>query len=152
MNSAIFHAVSKAVENKVEKLPVGDHSIDATVTVEDHITGETQTIKTNGIVSQGVDYERTATVSVSLYEFGAVILSQFGVMGKEAAKKAAEAIAQVLEGRLDEDTIEMSKKIKTEVENLKKLFADKLPKAAVNGKTTIKCSAIFAENEKSKAI
>lgn len=152
MNSAIFHAVSKAVETKVEKLAVGDHPIDATVTLEDHLTGETSIIKTNGVVSQGVDYDRTATVSVSLYEFGAAILSQFGVMGKEAAKKAADAMAQVLENRLDSEVIELSKKIKTEVENLKKLFADKLPKAAVNGKTTIKCSAIFAENEKSKAV
>lgn len=152
MNSAIFHAVGKAVETKVEKLTVGDHPIDATVTIEDHRTGETSTLKTNGVVSQGVDYDRTATVSVSLYEFGAVILSQFGIMGKEAAKKAADAMAQVLENRLDSEVIELSKKIKTEVENLKKLFADKLPKSPVNGKTTIKCSAIFAENEKSKAI
>ena len=152
MNSAIFHAVSQAVETKVEKLAVGDHPIDATVTLEDHLTGETSIIKTNGVVSQGVDYDRTATVSVSLYEFGAVILSQFGVMGKEAAKKAAEAMKVVLEEKLDGETIELSKKIKVEVENLKKLFAEQLPKAVVNGKTTVKCSAVFANSSTKEAI
>jgi len=152
MNPAIFHAASKAVETKTDKLSVGDHNVDATISIEDHISGETTVIKTTGVVSQGVDYDRTATVSVSLYEFGAAILSQFGVMGKEAAKKAAEAMKVVLEEKLDGETIELSKKIKVEVENLKKLFAEQLPKAVVNGKTTVKCSAVFANSSTKEAI
>ena len=144
MKTVNFNVLEKIMGEKVEKLPVGEHKIDLSISIIDNVTKDEVKINTQGFINQGVDYDRTATVSVSIYEFAAAICSQFGIMGDKAAEQAAKAMKSVLEGTVDPEAVKI---VKSEIDKLKKLFAETLPKTMVNGRTDIKCRSVILEQD-----
>jgi len=144
MNTVNFKVLEKIMGEKVEKLPMGEHKIDLSISIVDNVTKDEVKINTQGFINQGVDYDRTATVSVSIYEFAAAICSQFGIMGDKAAEQAAKAMKAVLDGTVDPKAVKV---VKSEIDKLKKLFAETLPKTMVNGRVDIDCRSVIVEQD-----
>jgi len=148
----IFIAVQKVFGEKEEKLNTGNHKIDCSITILDNISGDIQNIDVSGSINKGEDYERTGTVSVSIYEFAAAFAAEFGSYGDEAVEKAAKAMAAMLEKKEDGKLVILSKKMKAKMDTIKEVFAETIPKVSVSGKQTVKVQASFAEIESSKAM
>ena len=113
----IFIACQKVFGEKEEKLNTGNHKVDCSVTIIDHVSGSIQNIDIQGNINKGDDYERTGTVSVSIYEFAAAFAAEFGTYGDEAVEKAAKAMAAMLEKKEDGKLVVLSKKMKSEIES-----------------------------------
>jgi hypothetical protein len=148
----IFIACQKVFGEKEEKLCTGNHKIDCSITIIDHVSGGIQNIDVSGSINKGEDYERTGTVSVSIYEFAAAFAAEFGIYGDEAIEKACKAMAAMLEKKEDGKLVVLSKKMKAKMDAIKELFAETIPKVSVSGKQTVKVQASFAEIESSKAM
>ena len=148
----IFIAVQKVFGEKEEKLDTGNHKVDCSVTIIDHVSGSIQNIDIQGNINKGEDYERTGTVSVSIYEFAAAFAAEFGIYGDEAVEKACKAMAAMLEKKEDGKQVILTKKMKAKMDTIKELFAETIPKVSVSGKQTVKVQASFAEIESSKAM
>jgi len=148
----IFIAVQKVFGEKEEKLDTGNHKVDCSVTIIDHVSGSIKNIDIQGNINKGEDYERTGTVSVSIYEFAAAFAAEFGSYGDEAVEKACKAMGKMLEKKEDGKLVVLSKKMKAKMDTIKEVFAETIPKVSVSGKQTVKVNAKFAEIESSKAI
>jgi hypothetical protein len=148
----IFIACQKVFGEKEEKLDTGNHKVDCSVTIIDHVSGSIQNIDIQGNINKGEDYERTGTVSVSIYEFAAAFAAEFGSYGDEAVEKACKAMGKMLEKKEDGKLVVLSKKMKAKMDTIKEVFAETIPKVSVSGKQTVKVNAKFAEIESSKAM
>jgi hypothetical protein len=148
----IFIAVQKVFGEKEEKLVTGNHKIDCSVTILDHVSGSIQNIDIQGNINKGEDYERTGTVAVSIYEFAAAFAAEFGIYGDEAIEKACKAMAAMLEKKEDGKEVVLTKKMKAKMDSIKEVFAETIPKVSVSGKQTVKVQAKFAEVESAKAM
>jgi hypothetical protein len=148
----IFIACQKVFGEKEEKLCTGNHKIDCSITIIDHVSGGIQNIDVSGSINKGEDYERTGTVAVSIYEFAAAFAAEFGIYGDEAIEKACKAMAAMLEKKEDGKLVVLSKKMKAKMDTIKELFAETIPKVSVSGKQTVKVQASFDEIESSKAM
>jgi hypothetical protein len=145
MNPASYNAIEKIFSEQVEKLPVGEHKVDLDIIVKDNVSGDKTAIKLDGFVNQGVDYDRTATVSVSIYELMAEFANQFGLSGDKALEVVAEIMAKHLEKRLSGETVKLAKAIKSRMEDAKSAFAESLPRTNVNGRVDVKVKSIVVQ-------
>jgi hypothetical protein len=145
MNPASFNAIEKIIGEQVEKLPVGEHKVDLDIVVKDNVSGDQTKIKLDGTVNQGVDYDRTATVSVSIYELMAEFANQFGLSGDKALEVVAEILAKHMEKRLSGETVKLAKAIKNRMEDAKSAFAESLPRTTVNGRVDVKVKSIVVQ-------
>lgn len=152
MNPAILNALEKVVGQEVTKLPVGDHKVAFEVEIKDKVSGETTKINVDGSVNQGVDYDRTATVSVSIYELMAEFANQFGLSGDKALDVVADIMGKQLNKRLSGETVKLAKAIKTKMEDAKSTFANTLPKATVSGRVDVKVNYVAVNSTTHKTI
>lgn len=152
MNPAIFNALEKIAGQEQKKLAVGDHGVSFEVLIKDKIGGETTKISVDGSVGQGVDYDRTATVSVSIYELMAEFAHQFGLSGDKALEVVADIMGKHLNKKLSGETVKLAKEIKKKMEDAKSAFADTLPKATVSGRVDVKVQYVSVNSTTEKTV